>query len=457
MKKIINWMLVASAFTVGIAGCTNDKAPGSGTLDGDPTAVEIQLQFTPNRLPGIPEAETRATQDPNAKVEETDLKTADIFIYSGNGDFLRREHLATAAFTQQTSTTTADVWQTSTPISTTTGPKYFLVGINIPSAAATSLEGKPMASATTEIQTIARADIAIANGLPMFSLQPVAATMQQDATQNRVTVDVKRIVAKVTVKKDANITQSGAAGYIGPMTWAVNNQNSKYFLQQGAAPNYADPNWTSAQYNAADFSAAVAPGDYVGVNEASPAPTTATYNALYALENTSQNKTQKELTRITIRAQFTPQRWVATGGYNNTQTPRQPPTYSNNPNYNATTPSSSTPTTFYTVVRAVGQPVDYFQSQTDANNYSADNGNATVNTFTDGYCYWNFFLNNGHNGEVYRNDYYQCNITRVVAPGNATPAITSPDAPPATSTTVTAVVNILYWNAVPMENKELIP
>ena len=453
MKKFMSGMLVASVCAAVLSGCANDQIPddqGGGT-----TAVEIQLQFTPNQIPGASE-ETRATSDPNAKVEETNIVTADIFIYSGNGDFLRREHLTASAFTQQTSTSTADVWQTSTPISTTTGPKYFMVGINIPSAAATSLEGKPMASATTEVQTIARTDIAVANGLPMFSLQPVAATMVQDATQNRVTVDVKRIVAKVTVKRDQNITQSGAAGYIGPMTWAVNNQNSKYFLQQGAAPNYADPNWTSTQYNAADFGAAVAPRDYVAVNtEASP--TTAQYNALYALENTSQNKTQKELTRITVRAQFTPQRWVANGGYNNTVTPRQEPTYSNNPNYNTTTPSSSTPTTFYTVVRAVGQPAQYFQSQTDANNYAADNGNVPVNTFTDGYCYWNFFLNNGHNGEVYRNDYYQCNITRVVAPGNSNDNIASPDAPPATSTTVTATVNILYWNAVPMENKELVP
>ncbi len=452
MKKFIDWILAVSACTVGLAGCAPDKIAES-TPDGDPTAVEIQLEFTPNRIPGVDEGETRATQDPSAKVEETDIRTADIFVYSGNGDFLRREHLTAGAFTQQTGTGTADVWQTSTPVSTTTGPKYFHVGINLPTDAAASLEGKPMASASSEIQTILRTAIVITNGLPMFSTAPVAATLVQDAALNRVTVDVKRIVAKITVKRDAAMTQQGTQGNVGPLSWAVNNQNSKYFLIQGRTPNYADPNWTPTQYVAGDFGAAVAPGDYVAVNTEA-APTTAQYNALYAMENTSQNKTQKELTRITVRAQFTPRRWVNTGGYNSTT---KALTYIDNPNYNIATPASSVPATFYTVVAAVGQPADYFQTQADANSYSADNGNAPVHTYTDGWSYWNFYLNNGHTGEVYRNDYYQCNITRMVVPGNATAAITSPDAPPATNTTVTAVVNIAYWNAVPMENKELIP
>lgn len=454
MKKTINWMLSASVLlAVGIAGCTRDKTPG-GVAEGQETSMELKLVFAANQIPQVTEDGTRVTNDLNAKPEEAEIKTADVFIYSGSGDYLRHEHLTATDFTTTNSaaaTAGYDEYASSKAISTTTGPKYFLVGVNLPTAAATSLEGKAMGAASTEIQSIARTAVNTTAGLPMFSTQAVSATMVQDATQNKFTAQVKRIVAKVTVEKSATMVQQGTTGALGPLTWAVNNQNTKYFLMQGAATIYTDPNWKRDTYASTDYAAAVAPTDYVAVNDG---PQTVTnYNALYAIENTSETKTQKELTRITVRAWFVPAQWVLTGGYNSTT---QTVTRTANSNYNSTTPSSSTPADFWAVTPAVGAETEYFQAQADATAYAQAKG-VTAASHPGGICYWNFFLNNGRTGEVVRNDYYRCNITRIVAPGKENDSVTSPDAPPATNTTVTATVQMLNWTPVPVEDKELVP
>jgi hypothetical protein len=104
----------------------------------------------------------------------------------------------------------------------------------------------------------------------------------------------------------------------------------------------------------------------------------------------------------------------------------------------------------------VGADTEYFENQTDADNYATDKG-ATVSTFTGGYCYWNVFLNKSFRGDVYRNDFYKLNIKRVVAPGQNTPALKEPNAQPTTDTSVTADVDILYWNTPVQDDVDLIP
>jgi hypothetical protein len=366
-----------------------------------------------------------------------------VFIYTDAGAYLSHTHLTATQFTQLASIANADVWETTTPIPTTTGTKTFLVGINLPTAAASSLENKTLSAASTLVQTIARADITTlpASGIPMFSVASATATMQTDATQNKITVDVKRIVAKVTVERSTTMTQEGTPGTLGTLQWVINNQNSKYFLLQGSPSAYADPNWTAASYLAGDFADA-ADTEYVDVNNGPQSPVS-NYNVRYALENTSDQKTMKELTRVTVRATFIPSQWVTSytaGSGNITRTAN----------------GNTTPTTFYTVTPSVGADTEYFQNQTDANNYATDKG-TTASTFTGGYCYWNVFLNKDHRGEVYRNDFYKLNITRVVAPGQSTPALKDPDKQTTADTSVTADVDVLYWNAPVQDDVDLIP
>jgi hypothetical protein len=273
----------------------------------------------------------------------------------------------------------------------------------------------------------------------MFSTASVVATMAAAPATNKITANVRRIVAKVTVETDATVVAEGDAGTRGALTWAINNQNLEYFMMQGAAPLYVDPNW--ATYDVVDYAPAAAT-DYVAVNQG-PVADVATYNALYAVENTSDKKTMKELTRVTVSSTFIPAQWLTsyTSG-----SPLAPV-----PNTN------TTPTTFYAVTPAVGQPTQYFANLADASAYSADNGGVPVSAYMDGVCYWNIFLNKAATGEVRRNDFYKCNIRRIVWPGQPTDQVASPDAQPETDTAITVDVNVMDWNLPVMDNYDLVP
>jgi hypothetical protein len=444
MKKTVQGMFLASALSIlaaGLWGCAQDKT--NNPVDpGDPTTLALRLRFAP---PASSEPATRDTDDPNATADEAKLVTADVFIYTGAGDFLSRTRLEAAEFTQPAGT--YDIWETSTPIPTTTGAKIFYVGVNLPETAAASLVNQSMSAAANTVQTlISRGDINIGAGLPMFSTASVAATMAAAPTVNTITANVQRIVAKVTVESDADMQQEGTRGLLGDLTWAINNQNLKYFLVQGTAPVNADPNWTAASYLLSDFSQAAAPTDYVAVNEG-PVSDVTTYNAQYAVENTSDQKTMKELTRVTVSATFIPDEWVTSYvAGSGTTTPET------NPNV-----ALNNAVTFYTVTPGVGLATQYFANQADAAAYSTDKGSAPVSTYTDGVCYWNIFLNKAAVGEVRRNDFYKCNIKRIVAPGQPGDGLTNPNAQPETETSITVDINILDWNTPVMDDYDLIP
>jgi hypothetical protein len=253
---------------------------------------------------------------------------------------------------------------------------------------------------------------------------------------------VKRIVAKVTVEADPGLDQAGLDGAMGELSFAINNMNSRFFPIQGTAADYKDPNWATSEYNAGDFSAAGA-ADYVAVADGPQAtPTDYAPHARYALENTSQNYTVKELTRVSIRAQFVPEQINRYDGGTLT--------LEANPNY------PSTFDTFYAVSPSVGGDVACFNDPDMAAAYAADNG-AQVKTYADSYNYWNIYINPGSDWDVYRNDYYKCNITRIMFPGATDAEITNPDATPTEDTNITVTVKPLFWNAVPMVDYELTP
>lgn len=445
MKKLTNLMLIASLVVAAVTvGCNRDTNPDNGKNNeqGERTGVSISLCFD--------DGTTRAPMtraDSNGTTAESDVKSVDVYIYTSGGAFLSRTTLTPSDFNVGTGgVNTPDQYTTKTPIPTTTGDKSFYVGINLPTAIASSLEGETLASAGTIVQTIAKTDINLTNGLPMFSVAAVSATMAAPPATNSVTVNAQRIVAKVTVEKASDMVVEGTPGVLGDLTWAINNQNLRYYLLQGAATNYADPNWTAASYTAAQFAEAVA-ADYVAVNQG-PVSDVSTYNAQYAVENTSEAKTTKELTRVTIKATFTPNKWVTsyTSGSKTT-------TAVDNPNATA---NPVTPTDFYTVTPSVGANTVYFQNQADAQSYAADMS-ATVATFTGGVCYWNVFLNKAGKGDVLRNDFYKCNIKRIVAPGQSSDALTKPDAQPEEDSSVSVTVVPENWHTPVMDDQTLQP
>ncbi len=441
MKTIKNLGAVAAIMLVTtlLTGCVKDVGGDGKPLvaQGEGTGMTLQMVF--------PRAtETRATGDGNAINDEAAIRTVDVFIYTQDGAYLSRKTLGPGDFTQITpSGGNYDAYQTITPITTTTGTKNIYVGVNLPTAAASSLENQTLPHAASLVQTISRTAINLTAGLPMFSTEPATSTLVKAAAQNTITANVQRIVAKVTLEESRTIDNtSGVPGTLGtPLQFAINNQNTKFFLQQGAPTEYRDPNWLTTSYVAGDFAAATS-SDYV---DGAITPKAITdYEALYALENTSQDHTEKTLTRVTVRATFIPAQIVTdyTQGQGTEPTPHANP--------------ASTPATFWTVTPSPVIGTVYFDNSAAATAYATDKG-ATAKMYTGGMCYWNIFLNLGSVGDVVRNDYYKCTITRIVAPGNPDDSLDNPDSPPDMQTSMTVDVNILYWNTPVLADYELVP
>jgi hypothetical protein len=258
-------------------------------------------------------------------------------------------------------------------------------------------------------------------------------------------------VAKVTVEKSSLITQTGVPGTLDNLQFAINNFNEKLFLMQGAAPTYKDPNWSVGSYSTADFSQAIT-SDYVAVNNAGTA--TADYNARYASENTSDGKTKGEITRATIRATFIP---ATVRKYKNN--------VDNSEGYvDDDAHGVAAPQTFYAVTPSLSIGTIYFFDQAIANAYASDNALSSndVQTYTNGYCYYDLFLNknNGAKGlqwDVVRNEYFKCTITSIVAPGRPTPEITDPGTPPDGQTNLTVDIDVLFWNTPVLADYDLVP
>jgi len=444
--KLKLFAIAAMAAAVGFTACQKEKAGTAAVENGKATSMKVSLTF--------PTKTTRATADPNATDDEATVNTVDVFIYTAGGSYSSAAHLTAADFTPSGSTADADTYTATTMIPTTTGTKSVFVGINLPSAVVASIKSSPESGLYSAVQTMSKADLATAGNFVMFSVAPVTSTFVADVNDpaNNLTIRCQRLVAKVTVETSATMAQDGVPGTLGDLTFAINNFNTKLFMMQGAAPSLEDPNWASGSYVAGDFTDAAATAYLPILSRAAIAsPVLTDYSPDYAAENTSQDKLRKEITRATVRASFIPQNITAfTNGTDNSAG------YTTTDDFGGV----STPATFYAVTPSVAEGTFYFTSQGAANTFAADNGGATVITYTDGLCYWNIYLNktpvNQVNlWDVLRNDYYKCNITRIVTPGSPTPNVNNPDLPPAVDTDIFTDIEIAFWNTPIQSDYEL--
>ena len=430
MKKTI-FTTAALSLMLGFASCSNElETPIVSVEEGTPTNMGIAFTVPANTKPG-----TRATTDDNATDAEAAFKFVDVFVYNPNtGIQVKHARIPSSEFTGPEAGSNADEWtmkKTSAKIATTTGEKTILLGVNLSSTMSNALIGVPMSAFMTVAQEVTIASVTgDADGFAMFSTAPVTLTLVADAEQNNPTIQVQRLVAKVTVQKSASMTVS-AAGTIDNLMFVLNNTNKKTFFVQ---PNdKKDHNWDvtpAGDLNDGNL-------DFVAVNEASVV--VKQLNPKYALENTTRDYLMGQITRATVRGTFIPSevKVYANGS-------------SNADGYADQAVTATTPATFYSVVYNGGADRAYFFNQAVANAFAADNS-AMVVTYTDGFNYWDMFLNPENVSgpyDVLRNDFYRCNITRIIGPGRATPEVTDPTIPPAQATDLFVNIDILYWSPI---------
>ena len=454
MKRNLKIALItALTATILFASCNKNRENESIEKRGEPTFMSVSISF-PN------EPQTRSTGDVNATDNEAEVNTVDIFIYYTNsGAFESHTHLKGNDFNAAGFNGEADIYisKAEAKIKTTTGAKTVFAGINLPTTLVDAIKSKPASELTNVVRTFTPDQLTSAGGFVMFSSEGFSSTFVTDENSqlNKVTLKCQRLVAKITVETAStlHVAELPVTLYLDNLVFAVNNVNKKAFLIQGKAPEYKDPNWANGSYNKEDFilvdiNKPVA-GEFAPVldRKAKPSPAIGEYTPLYALENTSEGKIKREITRVSVRADFVPKAILEyKNGANNEEG------YAKN-----TSPAIERLTDIYTVTPSVTEGMFFFVNENVANDFADDNGGDVI-LYKNGYCYWNIYLGKtndpANQWDVLRNDYYKCNITHILALGRETPDITEPEDEnrPDSETNIRTEIEILFWNTPPVAN-----
>ena len=439
----------AVMLALGFTSCSLEKGELSNKTEqeGKATSMTVSITFPKN------DTFTKGTGDSNATANEAQVNTMDVFIYTGNGAFSSHKHLVSTDFTSVGTSGNADRYTANAKIKTTTGSKIVFVGINLPERIMLAVKDKPASTLAWVAQTMnceEVADVAKSNFV-MFSTPGVTSVFVEDETNpaNSITVKCERLVAKVTVETDVAMIQDGFPGTMGALEFAVTNCNKKYFLVQSDAPNYQDPNWAKGSWDAADFNSIISTYSPVLRRSVTPSPVLTDYNPQYAPENTSEGKLKKEIGRVTVRTTFIPKEIVEyANGIDGTAG------YKINDSHGVTVP-----TTFYAYTPSVTDGTFFFFDGNIMNQFKRDeySNMGSSDTYTNGYCYWNIFLNKNpkdpvNRWDVLRNDYYKCNITRIVLPGSGIAGLIDPNTTPDVDTNIDVAVEVKFWNTPILSN-----
>lgn len=444
--KLQNLFMTTSLIALGIISCNNEdydlQNKGDGT-DGEETYMSLTLSFPKTDGPQF-----RATGDNNATLEETALDRIDVFIFNSNTGFMVKNAVLNASnFDQLASTSSEDVWKAKTTIGTTTGQKTIFVGINLPVTFAQGLNNTSLANFNDIAHTLNISELVTTQGLAMFSAKGTTSELKPIGdpaynTNNVLKIPIKRMVAKITVEEGENMVINGA-GKLDNLSFAISNINKKMYLvpkTDGSDPNYAANTWLAGDFISAVNTPGGAGDGFIRIDSAKTE--VKKLKTLYATENTSVNHWKEEITRVIVRATFVPEKITDLQGANYVQIA--------NPN--------SSPTTFWTVLLQNGFKY-FFLNESTANAYKAANpGSIKSAAYTNGYCYYDMYLNKdgyfqgnivtAKKWDVFRNDYYRCRITNILAPGRPTENLVDPKTPPAVETDLQFDLDILFWNLI---------
>jgi hypothetical protein len=419
-------MLVAALLTLGVASCNKGEMDAGETEPGQPTVMELTI-YSPLAL------QTYAADDLYATDAEIEMKKVNVLIYAQSSIpdvyiLEQNAELDRTDFENTLITPDTYVLKEGEKITTTTGSKKIYVVVNNPGTL--PAVGSPLADLsdfTYTHSTDADYLYKTAKGFAMSSVQEESVTLLPETSPgttpnaNKLTINVKRMVAKITVQEkiprnaDDEIELDG--GIFTNLQFAVGHLNKSIYAfqkREGNAPGIVvkDPNWSS--YTTGDF---IGIGDYT---LASPkyqsvdvsATATLSLKMAYAPENTAQtyNVDGDNLTYISVRAQYQPEFFSDENGVSKGEN---------------TDPAKS----FWVVSKSDGS-VLYFDLDTEAGTYrDANTGSTMSDEYVDGICYYRAYINKNGAGDtgykparfdVLRNNYYKAVIVSIDALGKPT-------------------------------------
>lgn len=441
MKTKFKYFMMAAVIAAGFTSCSDSDDEGGGAEgQGKPTSMTIKFSAP---------ASSYADADENAIPAETALGRAAVFVYSTSGAYQTHKVLGKDDFDFDS---TNQVYNAQTTVDATTGEKLIYVGINLPEGMIDAIKSGGVYAeyvlSNPNLLYSAMAADGKSGGFAMFNEKIEKETLEEDASQNVFTINVKRMAAKVTVQETADLVKTGVSRVtIGDLDFCMGLLNTKIFpMQKLNGSTVIDPNYTPTNTPAANEQPSYYQ-DFVNEFRATPddpiitsaylpvdLSTTAvgSRNVKYAPENTSERHYRGESTFASVRAKFTPEKIASYDKENNKLTEDD---------------NTAQPTDIYLIVTEGGEHF-YFTDEEQAEDYAASIGGGTKYHYKDCYCYYTVFLNKGGSNDVLRNDYYAVSITAINSIGYSEPEVVDPGRPISKDTQITVNVTVEPWNLV---------
>lgn len=419
MRNYFKSALLASAFIVGFASCSNDDEIGGADL-GDAVQTMVQVAITQSG------PATYATE--GATPDESKVMSVTLYIFNKNKVLEAVENL-------QTSLTKS--------FKLTTGMHYFYAALNTPSgllAANAVTIGMPMNAfekvITGEITYGKLTNLTTGFFMTNVDKEPVAKDLIKttDPTANPVTIKVGRAVAKVNAAF-APLSETGG-GKLDPTTVRYkirNNPKKMFFMPVYEADVLKTPFFGDVTPVPAD--------NYFHMTSYSSALTSAFGNtALYTIENSNEIPREGNSTHLMIQGKFVPEK-----SYNKSGAGEKVGAAANGDFWRIKVGGKN----------GVFSDKFYFEDPTNA---AAAAGDA-VYKYATGLSYYALWVadNSQTNATakytVKRNNFYKVTITSVSGPGGNAEggdngAIVDPDEELDAETQIKATIEILPWNVI---------
>lgn len=420
--------IAASVLTIGgLTSCSNEndvQMEQPGAEKGVPTAMTLTID-----MKGV---STRADQNPDnllpenfTETKETTVKTIYVYIYDNKTGILEQKHPLTQVGVDFTE---AQGKYTTKALKAFTGDKKIYVGLNLTTAMTTVMEKSTLQVLETSAVMENLANMtSTQTGFSMFCPQGVEKSFVEategNAAQNKVEIQVERMVAKIGIGAKVAPTQLGANGTLGQLQFVVDNIGKKFYMPK----TQADPSMTANAWIQTDF----VNYDFNGDGNPANAPTAnwldvetnndqTQWKTAYSTENYVNDNKLKGMTRVVVKATFIPALDLTyTLEDDGTLTPAQAVIGNNTDYYQLVVPGDKK-FVFLSALPTEAGVKAYYKAVT-TQDYTIVGGNIMndcVKTYKNGNHYWWVTMaEKGQEGNVERNHVYLANIKNISLPG----------------------------------------
>ncbi|MDH6306894.1 hypothetical protein M2459_003479 [Parabacteroides sp. PF5-5] len=459
MKKTFKFFMMAAIVAAGFTGCSSEETNGPTEIQKADKMGVLELKF-------VNGAETYA--DVPAIASEKEVKNVLVSIVHQNGTI------------KDTVVNASQLTVEKIPLPS--GAVTVYVGVNLgngvfgapassnyytaalPAASRKMLDLRPTSSLSNALDTFKLTYPMFAGinatptneGFHMFSSATSGVQAQIIAdTETSITVDVKRLVAKVNVKTtlSGTVTEKDIKYNISTMAFAMGQANmSTYYLPN---PGNHDPNYTTPMSGSKPNLDAAFRKNFANefvtrrgatweISQFKPVTTNFTEtNSKYVLENTSDVAAYGASTYACIKVQFEPP-FTVTYTAGSLVAPTQ------------VAWSVPSPNNLYVVRNA--SEVYFFKNESEAIAFRNEvfdvvplgtPHNVEVELFKDQTCFYWVFTGAADTKQTIRNDYYQLNVTKINSLGYPQGEILDDKKDDVDGDgKLTVTVNIVEWNGV---------